>query len=176
MITRGRLALAVGSLALLLIGCGASGTEDDTSSTPPASTSSTAGNPTDSGPPVSNGAGIPLHESIADLPLPDGYEIPFHGGVNPASADPRETMSQIVLLPQFSHEVAEFLLRELPTAGFTIVEGNGLLTDPASIEPNSGYMIHIVTPAGVPGHLFVQPLTMEGGTRIGINLHLAEKQ
>jgi hypothetical protein len=116
-----------------------------------------------------------LHPSISNLPLPAGYEIPFAADAYTADQDERETVVQLVVLPQPSKEVAAFLLAELPAAGFTLVDsGSGALVDESDIVPGVGAMVFFENPDGVPGQITINPQPdSPGGTSLSINFHRA---
>jgi hypothetical protein len=116
-----------------------------------------------------------LHPSISDLPLPEGYEIPFAADAYTADQDERETVVQVVLLSQSSDKVAAFLVAELPAAGFTLVDkGVDALVDESDIVPGVGGMVFFENPDGVPGQITLNPQPdPPGGTNLNINFYRA---
>lgn len=116
-----------------------------------------------------------LHPSISNLPLPEGYEIPFAADAYTADQDERETVVQVVLLSQSSDEVAAFLVAELPAAGFTLVDkGVDALVDESDIVPGVGGMVFFENPDGVPGQITLNPQPdPPGGTNLNINFYRA---
>ena len=112
-----------------------------------------------------------LHPSISNLPLPAGYTIPFAADEYSADIDERETVVQLVELEQANDTVAEFLLAELPAAGFTIVEKSGALVDKSEIVAGQAAMLFFENPEGLPGQISINPMPDAGGTSLNINFY-----
>ena len=110
-----------------------------------------------------------LHPTLADLPLPPGYEVPFSADEYPAEIDARETVVQHITVAMPSDEVARFMLAEFPDAGFSLVDrGHPWLRTEADIRPDAEVWIYAETPDGLPVQIILQPQ----GEKTGININL----
>ena len=108
---------------------------------------------------ASSGTGAAeLHPDLADIPMPEGYVVPFEASAYTADEDPRQTVTQNVHLTQDHSEAFDFFLDALPVAGFT-VDDNA-----------AGGLIRFENPEGVPGQLMLMPMP-EDGTNVNINLY-----
>lgn len=110
--------------------------------------------------------GLPIDDGLipelADIPIPDGPAVYSDGVAYGADVDPRETAVQSVYFTISSGEVADFYRTALPAAGFVVVSDTGA----ESVEQA---IIEFTDPAGLPGHISVNPGNFSEST-ININL------
>lgn len=150
-------------MALLVLVAGACG--DDGGAVP---TRSSGAQTTISTPDDANPSTAALHPTLAALPLPPGYEVPFPADEYGADIDERETVVQFIIVKLPSDEVARFLLAELPGAGFTVVERSGSWIAAGDVMADVEGVIYVTTPDNLPAQLVLKPQ----GAQTGINVNL----
>ena len=112
--------------------------------------------------------GVPLADGLipelAGIPLPEGPVVFELGSAHSADIDPRETAIQTVHFTIAPHELLDFYLTALPSAGFKVKSSLDAFAEASQA------IIEFTDVNGRPGRLFFNPGAWSE-SQVRINLH-----